>query len=93
MDLTSEMDGVLFITHGLDATFAGEPVTVVPFDPEAETEEIEGTRPSVLIRDTELPVGTLAGSLVVIGTKTYSVCGAEPDGTGMTLVQLEYQSG
>ena len=80
----------------------GEPCTVdgqdlpsgaIFGDPWAEGELVDGNRPAITCIDAELP-GTLSQqSTAVIRSKTFNVIDINPDGTGITLLKLEYVSG
>ena len=75
------------------ATVAGTALLAIFEDGYEETDEIEGTGPQLACQSVELPEATAQGSTVVVGGKTYTVTGVRPDGTGITVLDLEYVSG
>lgn len=93
MDFTADMDGMIDLVHGVAVTIAGVPATAIPFEPYAESTGIDGTSPSIYVMDSNLPAGVTEGTTVVIGVRTFAVCGVAPDGTGRTGLDLEYVSG
>lgn len=49
--------------------------------------DVEGSAPSFLFADADIPAVAQGGTLLV-GAVTYSVIGVHPDGTGMTMLAL-----
>lgn len=48
---------------------------------------VESTGPCALVMDNDIP-NLKQGAAIVINAKTYIVTGVEPDGTGLTTLQL-----
>jgi hypothetical protein len=75
------------------ATVAGVAILAIFDDGYAEQDDIEGTSPKLTCRSSDLP-GTLdEGDAATVAGKTYSVTTIQPDGTGVTVLELEYVSG
>ena len=62
-------------------------------DDYAEDFGIEGEAPRFSAPTARLPASHGYGTTVVIGAATYRVVGVQPDGTGVTVLILEYVSG
>jgi hypothetical protein len=75
------------------ATVAGVSVFGQFWDGYAEDRDIEGTNPVLACISADLPGDLEEGDTVVVSGKTYTIATIKPDGTGSTVLELEYQSG
>jgi len=77
-----------FADFGETATLGGLPVTVI-FDKDfIASLEIESSNPVVLMDEADA-AAVAHGAAVVIRSVNYTVIGIHPDGTGMTVLELE----
>jgi len=82
--------GVFFDTDefALSVTVKATAVTAI-FDHEyVAVENIEGERPVLTCRTSDLPAGLVNGDPVVVEGVDYTVASIHPDGTGVTLLVL-----
>jgi hypothetical protein len=91
----SEDLSVFFDTSefAVDATVAGVAVKGIFDHQYVEEFDITGEAPTLLCQTSQLPSGLSQGDTVSIGSTQYQVVGIQPDGTGLTLLVLEYVSG
>ena len=84
----SENRAAFFADFGVSATIAGNPAIVI-FDNEyLASLGVESSNPVALADDADV-VGLAHGDAVVIAAVNYTVAGIQPDGTGMTAIELE----
>ena len=77
-----------FADFGEVATLGGSPVTVI-FDKDfIASLEVESSNPVMLIDDVN-KAGVVHGTPVVVRGINYTVIAIHPDGTGMTVLELE----
>lgn len=80
--------------HFATAATVGASTVYGHFDDDyAEFADIEGSAPAFHCLDADLPAGTAHGDTLVHASKTYTIRGIQPDGTGFTTLRLEYVSG
>lgn len=58
----------------------------------AEFVDVEGTAPAFTCKSADLPSGTTHGTAVVVSGSRYVIRNIRPDGTGITVLQLEFVS-
>lgn len=78
-----------FVEFSVQATLVGSTIAVI-FDKAyigALMGMVESTGPCCLVMDKDIQ-NLKQGASIVINTKTYIVTGVEPDGTGLTTLQL-----
>lgn len=78
-----------FAEFSVLATLGGSAIAVI-FDKAyigALMGMVESTGPCCLVMDKDIP-NVKQGASIVINSKTYTVTGVEPDGTGLTTLQL-----
>jgi hypothetical protein len=91
----SENLGVFFQTaHFADVATIGTTSVKGIFEHQyVETLNVPGEAPTFLCQSDELPVGTAReDSIAITGHGTYRIVDMQPDGTGVTLLVLEYVS-
>jgi len=77
-----------FADFGEVATIGGSPVSVI-FDKDfIASLEIESSNPVAVIDEADA-AAVVHGTAVVIRSVNYTVVGIHPDGTGMTVLELE----
>jgi len=77
-----------FADFGEAATIAGRSVTVIFDSAFMASLDIESSNPVALIDDVELGAVSHGDAVVLRGVQ-YTVVGVHPDGTGMTVLELE----
>lgn len=78
-----------FVEFSVQATLGGSTIAVI-FDKAyigALMGMVESTGPCCLVMDKDIP-NLKQGASLVINSKTYIVSGVEPDGTGLSTLQL-----
>lgn len=75
---------------GVEAVFAGlaAPVTVIFDRPSAEALEVSGYAPEIWAKSSDVSAVAVGAAVTVNGT-AYTVATIEPDGTGVTRMELE----
>lgn len=70
------------------ATLAGTTVAAVFIHGFAESFDVDGEVPTLLVQSSDAS-GTVRGTAAIVNGVSYTVQGIEPDGTGMTMLLLE----
>jgi hypothetical protein len=94
MAFTENLD-VFFSTSEFAVT-ATVKTTALPAlfdDGYSEVSSTEGSNPTLVAQTADLPTGLVQGDTVSVASKVYQVVGIKPDGTGVTVLDLEYVSG
>lgn len=75
--------------HAVDALWMGTTTLQVIFDNEfAQTLDAEGSNPVVLVATDDMS-GVATGDALVIDSVSYTIEGIQPDGTGLTRLELQ----
>jgi len=87
MALTEDFSAFM-ADFGVPATIGGAPVTVI-FDNEyLAALDVESSNPVALAASADVSA-VVQGDAAVISAVNYTVAGIQPDGTGMTILELE----
>lgn len=93
MAFTEDLSYIEDATTGfaVAATYNGSTTVYGIFDNEyAEASNVQGSNPTFTIKTSAIASPAHGDTLVISGT-TYKIRGVEPDGTGVTRLQLERQ--
>lgn len=88
MGFVEDLDVYLY-DFGVSVVVGGETLTAIFDDEYADGLEVEGSNPRLVCKDADLPADLAHGTVVTYGTQTFVVRGIQPDGSGMTALELE----
>ena len=90
--LVEDLAPFFALPFGVSATVSGTPLIGIYDDRSVIVLDVEGIAPTLLCRTADLPGGLAQGATVTVGSASYKLCDIQPDGTGLTLLILEWVS-